>query len=195
MKYHTLGRTGLLVSEICLGTMTFAAGEGMWKSISGVEQDLADKILKDSFDKGVNFVDTADVYTNGESEKTLAKAISNVGIARKDIVIATKVFGRTGPGRNDVGASRGHIMDGVEQSLKRLQTDYIDLYQIHAADSVTPVEETLRALDALVEHGKVRYIGCSNWYAWQLMQALGIAEAKNLAKMDTPAGLLLHCRP
>lgn len=185
MKYHTLGRTGLLVSEICLGTMTFAAGEGMWKPISGVEQDLADKILKDSFDKGVNFVDTADVYTNGESEKTLAKAISNVGIARKDIVIATKVFGRTGPGRNDVGASRGHIMDGVEQSLKRLQTDYIDLYQIHAADSVTPVEETLRALNALVEHGKVRYIGCSNWYAWQLMQALGIAEAKNLVKMDS----------
>jgi aryl-alcohol dehydrogenase-like predicted oxidoreductase len=185
MKYHTLGRTGLLVSEICLGTMTFAAGEGMWKPISGVEQDLADKIVKDSFDKGVNFVDTADVYTNGESEKTLAKAISNVGIARKDIVIATKVFGRTGPGRNDAGASRGHIMDGVEQSLKRLQTDYIDLYQIHAADSVTPVEETVRALNTLVEHGKVRYIGCSNWYAWQLMQALGIAEAKNLAKMDT----------
>jgi aryl-alcohol dehydrogenase-like predicted oxidoreductase len=185
MKYHTLGRTGLLVSEICLGTMTFAAGEGMWKPISGVEQDLADKILKDSFDKGVNFVDTADVYTNGESEKTLAKAISNVGIARKDIVIATKVFGRTGPGRNDAGASRGHIMDGVEQSLKRLQTDYIDLYQIHAADSVTPVEETVRALNTLVEHGKVRYIGCSNWYAWQLMQALGIAEAKNLVKMDS----------
>ena len=185
MKYHTLGRTGLLVSEICLGTMTFAAGEGMWKSILGVEQDLADKILKDSFEAGVNFVDTADVYTNGESEKTLAKAISNVGIARKDIVIATKVFGRTGPGRNDVGASRGHIMDGVEQSLKRLQTDYIDLYQIHAADSVTPVEETLRALNALVEHGKVRYIGCSNWYAWQLMKALGISEAKNLVKMDS----------
>jgi len=185
MKYHTLGRTGLLVSEVCLGTMTFAAGEGMWKSISGVEQDLADKILKRSFEAGSNFVDTADVYTNGESEKTLAKAISNVGIARKDIVIATKVFGRTGPGRNDVGASRGHIMDGVEQSLKRLQTDYIDLYQIHAADSVTPVEETLRALNALVEHGKVRYIGCSNWYAWQLMKALGISEAENLVKMDS----------
>ena len=185
MKYHTLGRTGLLVSEVCLGTMTFAAGEGMWKSILGVEQDLADKILKRSFEAGVNFVDTADVYTDGESEKTLAKAISNVGIARKDIVIATKVFGRTGPGRNDVGASRSHIMDGVEQSLKRLQTDYIDLYQIHAADSVTPVEETLRALNALVEHGKVRYIGCSNWYAWQLMKALGVSEAENLVKMDS----------
>jgi aryl-alcohol dehydrogenase-like predicted oxidoreductase len=185
MKYHTLGPTGLLVSEICLGTMTFALGEGMWKSISGVEQNLADQLLKRSFDAGVNFVDTADVYTNGESEKTLAQAIGNVGIARKDIVIATKAFGRTGPGRNDVGASRGHIMDAVEASLKRLQTDYIDLYQIHAADSVTPVEETLRALDNLVNQGKVRYIGCSNWFAWQLMKALGISEAKNLAKMDT----------
>ncbi len=185
MKYHTLGPTGLLVSEICLGTMTFSTAEGMWKSIAGVEQNLADQLLKSSFDAGVNFVDTADVYSNGESERTLAKAISNVGIARKDIVIATKAFGRTGPGRNDVGASRGHIMDAVEASLKRLQTDYIDLYQIHAADSVTPVEETLRALDALVFQGKVRYIGCSNWYAWQLMKALGIAETKNLAKMDT----------
>jgi aryl-alcohol dehydrogenase-like predicted oxidoreductase len=185
MKYNTLGPTGLLVSEICLGTMTFAAGEGMWKSISGVDQSLADEILKRSFDAGVNFVDTADVYTNGGSEKTLAQAISNLGLARKDIVIATKVFGRTGKGRNDVGASRGHIMDGVEESLKRLQTDYIDLYQIHAADTVTPVEETLRALDTLVAQGKVRYIGCSNWYAWQLMKALGISEAKNLVKLDT----------
>jgi aryl-alcohol dehydrogenase-like predicted oxidoreductase len=95
------------------------------------------------------------------------------------------VYGRTGPGRNDVGASRGHIMDGIEQSLKRLQTDYIDLYQIHAADSVTPLEETLHALDTLVSQGKVRYIGCSNWYAWQLMKALGISAAKNLARMDT----------
>jgi aryl-alcohol dehydrogenase-like predicted oxidoreductase len=185
MKYNTLGPTGLLVSEICLGTMTFAAGEGMWKPIAGVDQNLADQLLQSSFDAGVNFVDTADVYTNGESEKTLGKAINNVGIARKDIVIATKVFGRTGKGRNDVGASRGHIMDGVEQSLKRLGTDYIDLYQIHGADSVTPVEETLHALDTLVSQGKVRYIGCSNWYAWQLMKALGISSAKNLANLDT----------
>jgi aryl-alcohol dehydrogenase-like predicted oxidoreductase len=185
MKYHTLGPTGLLVSEICLGTMTFAAGEGMWKSVAGVEQDLADQMLKTSFDAGVNFVDTANVYTSGESEKTLGRAIRNVGLARKDVVIATKAFGRTGKGRNDVGASRGHIMDAIDQSLKRLQTDYIDLYQIHAADSVTPVEETMRALDTLVSQGKVRYIGCSNWYAWQIMKALGISEAKNLAKLDT----------
>src|SRR6202453_5514874 len=163
MKYHTLGPTGLLVSEICLGTMTFAVGEGMWKSVAGVEQDLADQMLKTSFDAGVNFVDTANVDTNGESAETLGRAIRNVGLARKDVVIATKAFGRTGKGRNDVGASRGHIMDAIEQSLKRLQTDYIDLYQIHAADSVTPVEETLRVLDTLVSQGKVRYIGCSNW--------------------------------
>ena len=185
MKYNTLGHTGLLVSEICLGTMTFAAGEGLWKPIAGVGQDLANQILKGSIDAGVNFVDTADVYTNGESEKTLAQAIRNLGIARKDIVIATKVFGRTGPGRNDVGASRGHIMDAVDASLKRLQTDYIDLYQIHGSDSVTPLEETLRTLDMLVSQGRVRYIGCSNWYAWQLMKALGLSDAKNLAKLDT----------
>jgi aryl-alcohol dehydrogenase-like predicted oxidoreductase len=185
MKYNTLGNTGLLVSEICLGTMTFASGEGMWKPIAGVEQGLADQLLKASVDAGVNFVDTADVYTGGDSEKILAQAIRNLGIARKDVVIATKVFGRMGPGRNDVGASRGHIMDGVEASLRRLQTDYIDLYQIHGADTVTPVEETLRALDTLVSQGKVRYIGCSNWYAWQLMKALGISAARNLAPLDT----------
>ena len=185
MKYNTLGHTGLLVSEFCLGTMTFASGEGMWKPIAGVEQNLADELLRLSVDAGINFVDTADVYTLGESEKTLAQAIANLGIARKDIVIATKAFGRTGPGRNDVGASRGHIMDAVEASLKRLKTDYIDLYQIHASDSVTPLEETMRALDTLVSQGKVRYIGCSNWFAWQIMKANGISEAKNLAKMET----------
>jgi aryl-alcohol dehydrogenase-like predicted oxidoreductase len=185
MKYNTLGHTGLLVSELCLGTMTFAAGEGMWKPIAGVDQPLADELLRQSIDAGINFVDTADVYTNGESEKTLAQAIANLGVARKDIVIATKAYGRTGPGRNDIGASRGHIMDAVEASLKRLKTDYIDLYQIHASDSVTPIEETLRALDTLVQQGKVRYIGCSNWYAWQIMKANGISEAKSLARLDT----------
>jgi len=185
MKYNTLGHTGLLVSEICLGTMTFAAGEGMWKPVAGVDQPLADQLLKTSVDAGVNFVDTADIYTDGESEKTLAAAIKNNGIARKDIVIATKAFGRTGPGRNDVGASRGHLMDAVDASLQRLSTDYIDLYQIHGADSVTPVEETLHALDTLVSQGKVRYIGCSNWMAWQIMKANGISHAKHLAKLDT----------
>src|ERR1700742_1684806 len=185
MKYNTLGPTGLLVSEICLGTMTFAAGEGMWKPIAGVEQNLADQLLKRSFDAGVNFVDTADVYSNGESEKTLASAIRNVGIARKDVVIATKVFGRTGPGRNDVGASRGHLMDAVEASPQRLQTHHIDLYHIHGNDSITPIDETLRALDTLVQQGKVRYIGVSNWQAWKLAKALSISQFKNLARFDT----------
>ncbi len=115
----------------------------------------------------------------------LAQAIANLGVARKDIVIGTKGYGRTGPGRNDIGASRGHLMQAVEASLERLRTDYIDLYQIHAFDTVTPIEETLRALDTLVEQGKVRYIGCSNWHAWQIMKALGISEAKNLAKFDS----------
>ena len=185
MKYNTLGATGLLVSELCLGTMTFASGEGLWKPIAGVEQKLADELLRLSIEAGINFIDTADVYTNGESEKTLAQAIANLAVARKDVVIATKVYGRTGPGRNDVGASRGHIMQAVEASLRRLKTDYIDLYQIHASDSITPIEETLSALDALVFQGKVRYIGCSNWYAWQIMKALGLSEAKNWAKFDT----------
>ena len=185
MKYKTLGHTGLLVSELCLGTMTFASSEGMWKPVAGVDQELADQLLKTSFDAGINFVDTADIYTEGKSEQTLGKAIKNLGIARKDIVIATKAYGRTGPGKNDIGASRGHIMNAVEASLKRLDTDYIDLYQIHASDTVTPIEETLRALDDLVSHGKVRYIGCSNWQAWQIMKAIGISTARNYAHFDT----------
>lgn len=186
MRYNTLGKTGLLVSEICLGTMTFsAAAEGMWKPIAGVGQEAADELLKTSVDGGVNFVDTADVYSAGQSETIVGQSMRNLGIARKDLVIATKAFGRTGPGRNDVGASRGHIMEAVEASLQRLGTDYIDLYQIHATDLVTPIEETLRALDTLVEQGKVRYTGCSNWHAWRIQKALGISEAKNLARFET----------
>jgi len=185
MQYKTLGNTGLLVSQICLGTMTFAGGEGMWKHVAGVEQAGADELVKASLDAGVNFIDTADVYTDGQSEITLAQSLKNLGIVRKDVVIATKAYGRTGKGRNDVGASRGHIMDAVDASLKRLQTDYIDLYQVHVTDLVTPVEETVRALNTLVEMGKVRYIGISNWHAWRIMKALGIQEQKNLAKFDT----------
>jgi aryl-alcohol dehydrogenase-like predicted oxidoreductase len=185
MEYRTLGNSGLLVSQLCLGTMTFHGGEGFWKTIGAVEQAGADELVKASFDAGINFFDTADVYSEGESEKALGQAFRNLNIARKDVVIATKVFGRVGPGRNDVGASRGHIMDAVEASLRRLQIDYIDLYQIHGNDSITPIEETLRALDDLVRQGKVRYIGCSNWQAWKLAKALGISEFKGLARFDT----------
>ena len=162
MEYATLGNTGLLVSKLCFGTMTFGDGRGIFKDISAVSQAGADELVKTSIDGGINFFDTADTYTEGESEKILGQSLKNLNIARKDVVIATKVYSRVGPGRNDIGASRGHIMDAVEASLRRLQTDHIDLYQIHGNDSLTPVEETLRALDTLVQQGKVRYIGCSN---------------------------------
>jgi aryl-alcohol dehydrogenase-like predicted oxidoreductase len=185
MQYKTLGNTGLLVSQICLGTMTFSGGEGFWRNIGTVDQAGADSLIRESVEAGVNFIDTADVYSEGESEKILGQSLKNLKIARKDIVIATKAYSRMGPGRNDVGASRGHIMDAVDASLRRLQTDYIDLYQIHATDLVTPIEETLRALDTLVNNGKVRYIGCSNWHAWRIMKALGISQLKNLSSFDT----------
>ncbi len=185
MEYKTLGNTGLLVSRLSLGTMTFSGGEGIYKVIGTVDQKGADELVKASIDGGINFFDTADVYSEGESETTLGQSFKNLNIARKDVVLATKVYSRVGPGRNDVGASRGHIMDAVEASLRRLQTDHIDLYQIHANDSVTPVEETLRALDTLVTQGKVRYIGVSNWQAWKIAKALGISEFKNLARFDT----------
>jgi aryl-alcohol dehydrogenase-like predicted oxidoreductase len=185
MQYKTLGNTGLLVSRLCLGTMTFGSGEGMFKVIGAVDQKRADELIKAAFDAGINFFDTADVYSYGESETILGQSFKNLSIDRQDVVIATKVYSRVGPGRNDIGASRGHILNGVEASLRRLQTDYIDLYQIHANDSVTPIEETLRALDTLVAQGKVRYIGVSNWQAWKIAKALGISEFKNLARFDT----------
>jgi aryl-alcohol dehydrogenase-like predicted oxidoreductase len=185
MEYRTLGNTGLLVSELCFGAMTFGGGEGFWKMIGSVDQAGADELVKSSVAAGINFFDTADVYSEGQSEKTLGQAFRNLNIARKDVVIATKVFGRFGPGRNDVGASRGHIMDSVDGSLRRLQTDHIDLYQIHGSDPITPVEETLRALDDLVRQGKVRYIGCSNWAAWKIAKALAISEFRGLARFET----------
>src|SRR5216684_3535461 len=185
MEYATLGSTGLLVSKLCFGTMTFGDGRGLFKAISTVRQAEADELVKTSIDGGINFFDTADNYTDGESAKILGQSLKNLNIARKDVVLATKVYSRVGPGPNDIGASRGHIMDGVEASLRRLQTDHIDLYQIHGNDSVSPLEETLRALDTVVQQGKVRYIVCSNWQAWKIAKALGISEFKNLARFDT----------
>jgi aryl-alcohol dehydrogenase-like predicted oxidoreductase len=185
MQYKTLGNTGLLVSQICLGAMTFGSVDGIWEKIAGLKQAEADELIKASVEAGVNFVDTADVYSDGHSETMVGQSLKNLGIARKDLVVATKAYGRTGKGRNDVGASRGHIMDAIDASLKRLQTDYVDLYQIHATDLVTPIEETIRALDTLVQQGKVRYVGVSNWHAWRIMKALGISEMKNLVKFDT----------
>ena len=140
MKYKPLGNTGLLVSQLCLGTMTFSDGTGIYEHIGDVGQSDADELVKASIDAGINFFDTADVYSAGASERTLGQSFKNLGIPRNEMVLATKVYSRMGPGRNDVGASRGHIMDAVEASLKRLQTDHIDLYQDHATDILTPVE-------------------------------------------------------
>jgi aryl-alcohol dehydrogenase-like predicted oxidoreductase len=165
--------------------MTFGDGGGLFKGISAVDQTGADELVKTAIDGGINFFDTADNYTEGASEKILGQSLKNLNVARQQVVIATKVYSRVGPGRNDVGASRGHIMDAVEGSLRRLQTDHIDLYQIHGNDALTPLEETLRALDTLVQQGKVRYIGCSNWQAWKMAKALGISDFKGLARFDT----------
>lgn len=187
MKYNQLGRTGLYVSEICLGTMTFGGNEdaGMWKAIGALPQPDVDAIVEKALAAGVNFIDTADVYSFGESERLTGQSLKNLGVKRSDVVIATKVYGQMGPKPNDRGASRGHIMDSVQSSLERLQTDHIDLYQIHADDPVTPIDETLRALDDLTRQGLVRYVGVSNWTAWKIAKALGISEAKGYARFET----------
>lgn len=181
MRYKPLGHTGLLVSELCLGTMTFGGSEGMWRQIGAVQQAEADELVKAAYDAGINFIDTANVYSGGLSEEITGQAIRNLGLPRHEVVIATKVLGRMGKGPNGAGASRGHILDQVKESLRRLQTDHIDLYQIHGFDAFTPIEETVEALDILVRHGHVRYVGVSNWAAWQIVKALGIAERKGLA--------------
>src|SRR5215472_6703281 len=184
MKYNQLGNTGLFVSEICLGAMTFG-GQGLFKVVGEVDQKGATGMIARSVEAGVNFIDTADVYSLGNSEKLVGQALKDIGAKRSDIVIATKCYGRMGSGPNDMGASRGHIMDAVARSLERLQTDHIDLYQIHATDAVTPVEETMRALDDLVSRGLVRYVGCSNWQAWRIMKAQGIAKRRGWALFET----------
>jgi aryl-alcohol dehydrogenase-like predicted oxidoreductase len=172
MKYRLLGRTGLFVSEICFGAMTFG-GKGFWAVVGTHGETEADRLVSRAIDAGVNFFDTADVYSEGESERLLGKALAS---RRHDVILATKVRGRVGPGPNDAGLSRGHILASIDASLKRLGTDYVDLYQIHGFDPLTPLDETLRALDDVVRSGKARYIGCSNLAAWQIMKALGISD-------------------
>jgi aryl-alcohol dehydrogenase-like predicted oxidoreductase len=182
MKYRNLADTGVFVSELCLGTMTFGGQGQIWETIGGLHQSEADALVGRALDQGINFIDTANVYSAGESEIMTGKALRG---KRHDVVLATKVRGRMGPGPNDVGLSRLHIMQSVEASLKRLDTDYIDLFQIHRWDEYTSLEDTLRALDDLVRQGKVRYIGCSNLPAWELMKALGISRAQGLETFKT----------
>jgi aryl-alcohol dehydrogenase-like predicted oxidoreductase len=172
MEYRRLGRSGLKVSEICLGTMTFG---------HGTDAAEAERIVLTSLDAGVTFFDTADGYSNGVSETMLGRAL---GTRRQEAVVATKVFAPMGPGPNDSGMSRVHIMNAVEDSLRRLGTDYIDLYYIHHVDVQTPLDEMLRAFDDLVRQGKVRYPACSNYEAWRLMEALWISDSKSWARFE-----------
>jgi aryl-alcohol dehydrogenase-like predicted oxidoreductase len=178
MQYRQLGRSGLLVSELCVGTMSFGAS-GYWETIGGLDESAAQRLVDTAIDAGVNFFDTADVYSHGQSEEILGKAL---GTRRDQIVLATKVRGRMSPEINDVGLSRKHIIQSCENSLRRLGTDYIDLYIVHSFDFVTPLEETLSTLDDLVRQGKVRYLGCSNFFAWQLMKALALSEKHHWEK-------------
>ena len=181
MQYKVLGNTGLKVSILCLGTMNYG-GKGYFKAMGNLEQPAVDEQLKLSVEAGINFIDTANVYSEGVSEEMVGQAIQNLGLKRDDLVLATKVRGGMGKGPNDRGLSRKHIFQQAEDSLKRLQTDYIDLYQIHASDPLTPIEETIRALDDLVRSGKVRYIGASNMAAWHLMKAIDYSVYKEKEK-------------
>lgn len=181
MRYNRLGRSGLFVSELCLGTMTFGGSDDMWGQIGKLQQDDADLLVKTALDAGINFIDTANIYATGKSEEILGQSLKNLGVTREDVVIATKVHGPMGEGPNARGSSRGHILDQAKASLKRLQLDHIDLYQIHGFDPATPMEETLAALDTLVQQGHVRYLGLSNWAAWQVVKAMGITDARRLA--------------
>ena len=178
MKYRRLANTGVYVSELCLGAMTFG-GSGMFKAIGALSQDEADALVHRSLDAGINFFDTANVYSVGRSEEMLGTAL---GARRPDVIVATKVRGRMGDGPNQIGLSRVHIMQECDASLRRLGTDYIDLYQIHGHDPDTDIQETLGALNDLVRAGKVRYIGCSNLTAWQLMKALAVSRQQGLAE-------------
>ncbi len=184
MKYRAFGNTGLFVSELCLGAMTFGADapNGAWKAIGQLDGAAAERLIGTALDAGVNLIDTADVYSAGTSEEMVGAALRALKRPREQVLVATKVRGRTGPGPNEIGLSRGHIMAAAEASLRRLGVDAIDLYQIHGADVATPIEETVRALDDLVRSGKVRYVGFSNLHAWQAMKALGYADAHGLAK-------------
>ncbi|NWF83493.1 MAG: aldo/keto reductase, partial [Bryobacteraceae bacterium] len=172
MEYRFLGSSGLEVSVLSFGTMTLG-GEGRFAAMGNIQAEEATRLVGICLDAGVNLFDTADIYSFGKSEEVLGQAL---GARRKDIVLATKVFNRLEPGPNNVGLSRLHIIKGCEDSLRRLGTDYIDLYQVHTFDSLTPLDETLRALDDLIRAGKVRYVGCSNYSGWQLMKAHYLAR-------------------
>src|SRR3954464_8472155 len=185
MRYHLLGNTGLYVSELCLGSMTFGGSSGMWQAIGKLGQSESLALVSAALDAGVNFIDTADVYSEGESERLVGSALKALGRPREQIVVATKVRGRVGPGGTPVRLSRGHILSSIDGSLRRLGLDHVDLYQIHGFDPVTPIEETVRALDDVVRSGKARYVGFSNLPAWVASHAITCAEQNGLARFQS----------
>jgi aryl-alcohol dehydrogenase-like predicted oxidoreductase len=185
MKYRLLGRTGLYVSEMCLGTMTFG-DLGFWKVMGGLGQESVTALVKQAFDGGVNFIDTANVYSLGVSETLTGTAIKNLGLPRDEVVVATKAFGPMSETKvNGRGQSRYHLMNELDSSLKRLQLDHIDLYQLHGFDPVTPLEEVLSTLNDMVRCGKVRHIGLCNMAAWQIMKGLSISEKNHWARFES----------
>lgn len=185
VHYRKLGRSGLLVSELCLGTNMFGgADDAFWKEYGGLDQKAVDAVIARAVEGGVNFIDTADGYTRGESEQSIGRALKNLKLDRSTIYICTKGGTQMGVGPNGCGGSRAHLLDACDNSLKRLGTDYIDLYLLHWFDPATPLDETLRAFEDLVRWGKVRYVGCSNFAAWELMKALGISEREGLARFE-----------
>lgn len=181
MRMRKLGKSGLFVSELSFGAMTFGGTEGLWGKVGKLGQEDADALIRAALDAGINLFDTANIYANGRSEEILGQSLKNLGVARDDVVIATKVHGAMGEGPNRRGTSRRHILSECRASMRRLGLDHIDLYQLHGFDPATPIEETLEALDTLVRAGDVHYIGLSNWAAWQIMKAIGIAAARHLA--------------
>ena len=184
MRYNLFGQTGLYVSELCLGAMTFGGG-GVWQAIGDLGSKEAESLVGTALDGGVNMIDTADVYSDGESERLVGAALKSLARPREQVVVATKVRGRVGPGVNQVGLSRSHILASIEGSLRRLGLDHVDLYQIHGFDPVTPIEETVRALDDVVRSGKARYVGFSNLPAWVASKALTFATANGLARFQS----------
>lgn len=182
MRTNRFGNTGLIVSELCLGTMTFGESQGRFGPIAGLDLAASTALVRQAIDAGINFIDTANVYSEGRSEEILGQALRDLGVKRPDVVVATKAMGTMGPGLNEAGASRFHLLHEIDASLARLGMDHVDLYQIHGWDALTPIEETLRALEDIVRSGRARYIGVSNWAAWQIMKALGISERLGLEK-------------
>lgn len=182
MRYNRLGSTGLVVSELCLGTMTFGTDPGRFAALAGLDQAQSTALVRQALDAGINFLDTANIYSMGQSERFTGQALKDLGVRRSDVIVATKAKGRIGEGVNDGGTSRYHLLAQIDASLDRLGLDHIDLYQIHGWDAHTPIEEALRALEDIVRSGRARYIGVSNWAAWQIAKALGIAERRGFDK-------------